>query len=93
MLQHDWPGLSVLYLCPLRALLNNLHPRLAHYASLVGRRVELWHGDIGESMRRAIRDEPPDMLLTTPESIESDAVVAAHRPRALVRRSPSGGRG
>lgn len=71
MLTEDWQGLSVLYLCPLRALLNNLHPRIEQYAQLVGRRAGLWHGDIGDSARRAIRDEPPDILLTTPESIEA----------------------
>ena len=29
MLEENWTGLSVLYLCPLRALANNLGPRLA----------------------------------------------------------------
>jgi len=71
MLTEEWQGLSVLYLCPLKALLNNLEPRLAQYADLVGRRATLWHGDVGESARQAIRDAPPDILLTTPESIEA----------------------
>ena len=71
MLEEDWEPLSVLYLCPLRALLNNLHPRVERYAELVGRRAGLWHGDVDESARRAIRDDPPDILLTTPESIEA----------------------
>jgi ATP-dependent helicase Lhr and Lhr-like helicase len=71
MLTEDWNGLSVLYLCPLRALLNNLHPRLEQYAGLVGRRAGLWHGDVSDSLRDAIRNEPPDLLLTTPESIEA----------------------
>lgn len=71
MLEDDWPPLSVLYLCPLRALLNNLHPRIEQYATLIGRQAGLWHGDVGESAREAIRNEPPDVLLTTPESIEA----------------------
>jgi ATP-dependent helicase Lhr and Lhr-like helicase len=71
MLAEDWSGLSVLYLCPLRALLNNLHPRLRGYADLIGRRVGLWHGDIGEGERQRIRRDPPDVLLTTPESVEA----------------------
>lgn len=70
MLAEDWRDLSLLYVCPIKALLNNLEPRLSRYAALVGRRVELWHADIGESARRQIRREPPDLLLTTPESIE-----------------------
>lgn len=75
MLEEDWGGLSVLYVCPLRALLNDLHQRLERFATLVGRRVGLWHGDVGESARRAIRDDPPDVLLTTPESLEAMLVA------------------
>lgn len=46
MLSEDWPGLSVVYICPIKALLNNLESRLSALAGLVGRRVELWHGDV-----------------------------------------------
>ena len=66
-----WRGLSVLYVCPLRALLNNLHPRLERYAGFVGLRAGLWHGDVGASARNKIFDEPPEILLTTPESLEA----------------------
>ena len=41
-------GLTVLYVCPIKALLNNLEPRLSYYAGLVGRRVAVWHGDISD---------------------------------------------
>ncbi len=70
MLQEDWRGLSVLYICPLKALLNNLVVRLAHYGQLLGRRVGVWHGDIRPAARERIKAAPPDILLTTPESIE-----------------------
>jgi ATP-dependent Lhr-like helicase len=65
------PGLSTLYLCPLRALLNNLHLRLERYARHCGLRVGLWHGDIGSAARARIREDPPEILLTTPESLEA----------------------
>ncbi len=68
--QH-WTGLSVLYVCPLKALLNNLSPRLETYATWLGRRVGIWHGDVTASARRAILRDPPDLLLTTPESLEA----------------------
>jgi len=71
MLTEDWRGLSVLYVCPLRALLNDLHRRLERYGQLVGRRVGRWHGDIGQPERDRLLAEPPDLLLTTPESLES----------------------
>ncbi len=70
MLSENWQGLSVLYICPIKALLNNLEFRLSHYAGLLGRSVALWHGDISPSRKARIVAEPPDILLTTPESIE-----------------------
>lgn len=70
MLSDGWSGLSVLYICPIKALLNNLDVRLQRYCTLVGRRSALWHGDVKQSPRRRILREPPDCLLTTPESLE-----------------------
>ena len=66
-----WRGTSVLYVCPLKALLNNLHPRLETYSGWLGRRAALWHGDIGAAARRHILRDRPDVLLTTPESLEA----------------------
>ena len=71
MLSDEWRGLTVLYVCPLRALLNNLHIRLEGYGRLVGRTVGLWHGDTSQPERNRLLGDPPDILLTTPESIES----------------------
>ncbi|HUN37369.1 MAG TPA: DEAD/DEAH box helicase, partial [Trebonia sp.] len=71
MATERWTGLSVLYLCPLKALLNNLLPRLEVYGGWSGRRVALWHGDTPASRRKSILADPPDLLLTTPESLES----------------------
>lgn len=70
MLTEGWSGLSVLYLCPIKALLNNLDTRLDRYCRLLGRRSALWHGDVKAGARRRILREPPDCLLTTPESLE-----------------------
>lgn len=71
MEQQQWKGLSVLYVCPIKALLNNLLPRLESYTGWLGRRVSLWHGDVTAASRRKILLDPPDILLTTPESIEA----------------------
>lgn len=66
-----WSGTSVLYVCPLKALLNNLLPRLERYTSWLGRRAAVWHGDVSTATRRRVLRDRPDVLLTTPESIES----------------------
>ncbi len=83
MLSEQWTGLSVLYVCPLRALLNNLEPRLDRYAGLLGRSVALWHGDVGSGPKRAALRNPPDLLLTTPESIEAILISGAVDHAAL----------
>jgi ATP-dependent helicase Lhr and Lhr-like helicase len=71
MVTEPWSGMSVLYVTSLRALLNNLYPRITTYGEWLGRRVGLWHGDVGDTERRRILAEPPDILLTTPESLEA----------------------
>lgn len=71
MTTERWSGLSVLYVCPLKALLNNLLPRVQTYATLLGRTAAMWHGDVGASERKRLLSDPPDVLLTTPESIEA----------------------
>ena len=70
MLTHAWPGVSVIYVCPIKALLNNLEQRLSHYAGLVGRRVAVWHGDVSQSQKNHALKDAPDIILTTPESLE-----------------------
>lgn len=83
MAEASWPPLSVLYVCPLRALLNDLEPRLQRYSSWLGRRCLVWHGDTRESARRAALARPPDLLLTTPESLEAMLISTRVDRRAL----------
>jgi ATP-dependent Lhr-like helicase len=69
-LNEQWSGLSILYICPLKALLNNLDVRLQHYSRLFGFKSAVWHGDVGQKDRRNILRDHPNCLLTTPESLE-----------------------
>ncbi len=66
-----WDGTSVLYVTPLRALLNNLAPRVKEYAGWLGRTVGVRHGDTTAGQRARLLRERPDILLTTPESLEA----------------------
>ncbi|GIF65220.1 ATP-dependent helicase [Asanoa ishikariensis] len=74
--EHGWAGTSVLYLAPLKALLNNLLPRVRRYADWLGYDAALWHGDVTAARRRAILAGAPELLLTTPESLEAMLVSA-----------------
>lgn len=79
----EWKPVSVLYLSPIRALLNNQEDRVARYAGTVGRRVFKWHGDTGPSARKAFLREPADILLSTPESLEA-MLMSARVPEAQI---------
>ncbi|WP_158726435.1 DEAD/DEAH box helicase [Tomitella fengzijianii] len=83
MADGGWEGVSVLYVCPLRALLNNLQPRLDGYCRWLGRSAAVWHGDVGPGARKRILAERPDVLLTTPESLEAMLVSTKVDPRVL----------
>jgi len=83
MATEEWQGVSVLYICPLRALLNNLQPRIDGYCRWLGRSAAVWHGDVSQGQRQRILVDRPDVLLTTPESIESMLVSTKVDPRML----------
>ena len=61
---------SALYICPIRALLNNQEERLRAYARMVGLDLFKWHGDVGDSRKQRFREDPAHILMTTPESLE-----------------------
>ena len=71
MTAESWGAPSLIYLAPLKALLNNLLPRLETYGGWAGRRAALWHGDVTSGVRARLLRDPPDVLLTTPESLEA----------------------
>jgi ATP-dependent Lhr-like helicase len=68
----------VLYVCPIRALLNNQEERLQSYARMVGLDVFKWHGDVSDSRKQGFRDAPAHILMTTPESLE--VMMISERP-------------
>jgi ATP-dependent Lhr-like helicase len=61
----------VLYVAPMKALINDQFERL----SLICERMEIpvypWHGDIGETSRKRFLAVPRGLVLITPESLES----------------------
>ncbi len=64
------PAVSLLYVTPLRALNRDLEHRLVGLAGDVGLRAAVRHGDTSTSQRTAQSRKPPDLLLTTPETLQ-----------------------
>jgi ATP-dependent Lhr-like helicase len=64
-------GFKVLYVAPLKALLNDLALRVVPYAERCYLEAFKWHGDVGQTEKIQQMSFPSDILLTTPESIEA----------------------
>lgn len=69
--QLEEPGVKVLYVAPLRALLNNIELRGITYASACSLHAFKWHGDVDQKEKIRSMVEMPDLLMTTPESLEA----------------------
>lgn len=67
----DEEGASVLYIAPLKSLLNDQFLRLDELLDLSGVSVTHWHGDVGVSHKSAFLKRPSGILQITPESLES----------------------
>ncbi|ACB40259.1 DEAD/DEAH box helicase [Pyrobaculum neutrophilum] len=76
-------GGRALYITPLRSLNRDLLRRLYALAEALGLSMAVRHGDTPESERRLLATRPPDILITTPESLQ---ILLLHR---RLRRSLS----
>ncbi|HJU85155.1 MAG TPA: DEAD/DEAH box helicase [Nitrososphaeraceae archaeon] len=61
--------IRVVYVTPLRALNNDVLRRILKYAQDEDLRVEIRHGDTNTKTRKRIANDPPEILITTPESL------------------------
>ncbi len=64
------PKVSCIYVTPLRSLNRDVEGRLSRIGSKLGVRVGVKHGDTTERKRKEIVNDPPDILITTPESLQ-----------------------
>ena len=69
-LEEGWEGLSILYVTPLRALNRDIDRRLAEMLEPLGLSVGLRHGDTSQKERTRQSRNPPNLLVTTPETTQ-----------------------
>ena len=71
LLSNPSQGFDVLYVSPLKALINDQYRRLLDMTSGTSEVVTPWHGDIDASRKARALKNPSGILIITPESLES----------------------
>lgn len=78
------PGVEVLCISPLKALINDQHERLEDLCAELEVAVHRWHGDVGSNKKAKLLRAPSGILIITPESLEALFVLRGTEVTALV---------
>ena len=79
MLDEETKGIGAIYITPLRALNRDILRRMQEIALKAGLTIEVRHGDTPEATRRRQSIKPPQILITTPETLQ--AILPGKRMR------------
>ncbi len=64
-------SVAVLYIAPLKSLINDQFYRIEELLTESGIRVTHWHGDVAASQKKKLLERPEGILQITPESLEA----------------------
>lgn len=70
ILDNNLEAVSVLYISPLKALINDMHNRILKWCNHFGLTATKWHGDVERNVKYNFIKHPTDFLSITPESLE-----------------------
>jgi ATP-dependent Lhr-like helicase len=65
------PGVQVIYVSPLKALINDQFNRVEELCKYLDLTVTKWHGDAKQSGKQQLLKRPNGIVLITPESLEA----------------------
>ncbi|MBQ7335452.1 MAG: DEAD/DEAH box helicase [Clostridia bacterium] len=75
-------SVGVLYIAPLKSLINDQFYRIEELLAQSGIPVTHWHGDVAQSHKKKLLEKPRGILQMTPESLES---MLINRSNDIVR--------
>ncbi len=64
-------GIQILYISPLKALINDQFARIEELSSYLDVEVTKWHGESSKNLKNKLIKNPRGILLITPESLEA----------------------
>lgn len=70
IIENNLEPVSVIYVSPLKALINDMYGRIENWCEYFNLSVTKWHGDVSPSKKSSFIKNPTDFLLITPESLE-----------------------
>lgn len=81
LIKKNSSSIDVLYISPLKALINDQYDRLKQIADELDIMITKWHGDVPNSQKKKVLNNPSGLLLITPESLE--AMLINHGPKII----------
>lgn len=76
----------IVYVSPLKALINDQFARLELLCNRLQVSVHAWHGDVGSSKKQKFTNSPHGVLLITPESLEAILCNKGHSSSLIFSR-------
>ena len=84
--ENEESGIEVLYIGPLKALINDQFERLEPLLHELDIKLWRWHGDVGKTHKKRLLDNPEGILQITPESLEALLLRQGVKIKSLFNR-------